>query len=160
MSRKKRDYVSNVMASLSPVYHNRFFPKENGEMIKPRRINTVARVVSQLHTELMAVEDVGEAIATKDPRTKRSYVETLGRLKIALVDLEEMVNVLHTAVVERVLVQKTRDGSRARLLLNLWNSGKTMEEVATEMGIKKHSAYAWLRKLQANGHDVRTPIKK
>jgi DNA-directed RNA polymerase specialized sigma24 family protein len=106
----------------------------------------------------MAVENVGEAIAAKDPRTQQAYIETLARLKVALVDLEEMVDILHAALHDRE--RRIRDGSRSKLLLRLWNSGKSAEEVSTIMGIKPDSVYSWLTKLRAKGKDVRSPMQE
>ena len=152
MSGKKRDYASSISSHLTGSDH------KDGEMPKPIRINVIVRVVRHLHTELMAVENVGEAIAAKDPRTQQAYIETLARLKTALVDLEEMVDILHAALHDRERIIK--DGSRSKLLLRLWNSGKSGEEVAAIMGIKPVSVYSWLTKLRAKGKNVRSPMQE
>ena len=151
MSGRKPDYTSYITNRL-----DRLSGKE-GEVPKPVRLNVIVRVISQLHTELMDAENIGEAIAAKAAGTQQSYVETLERLKMSQAYLGEIVDTLHTALYERET--ETSKTVRSDLLLELWNSGKSGEEVAAIMGIKPVSVHSWLTRLRRRGRDVRSPMQ-
>ncbi len=152
MTGKKPDYVSYAKNRLGRLGGT------DGILPKPVRLNAIVRVISQLHTELMGTTNIGEAIAAKESSTQQAYAETLEGLKVSQVYLGEMIDILQTALLERE--RKTSKRGRSDLLLELWNSGKSAEEVAAIMGIKPVSIYSWLTRLRAEGRDVRSPIRE
>ncbi len=149
MSEGKPDYVSSITSRLGGAN------AKKGKMPKPVRIDAIARVVRHLHAELMAVEDVGEAIAAKDPRTIQSYVEVLARLKTSLVDLEEMVDMLHAVLFGDDGLVKFDNRAGPEKLLALWNSGKSIGEIAVLLDIQEQSVRNGLYRLRKAGRKVR-----
>lgn len=76
-------------------------PLEEGQFPLARRINRVPRVVGQCHTEIKAAKNPPAALLGKDPRTIKSYRQTLADCRAAWDQLGEIIQVLAEALGER-----------------------------------------------------------
>lgn len=64
---------------------------EKGEMPKPNRITATLKPVHQLYSQFESVPSIARAIVTKDTRTVRNYDKALAQLKLAYVEIEDMM---------------------------------------------------------------------
>lgn len=67
-------------------------------MPKPHRLKALCRLANRLHKELLNANEPIKAIAMKDPRTVKSYYETLALYKVTLTQVEEMVDFLENVI--------------------------------------------------------------